>query len=190
VDGVRERTEVTVRFLFTWKIVLDFGLALIVSVPIVIVLALLVPGHAAVLWGWLALVIVMWAALWLRTSVRFTEHDLSVTMWLWPRRVPWEHVRSVSFVEEYDHEAEEVVRRRIQIRYPRGSRQPVSPMPTRLGDAMEWSRTNFRTLPVPIAFPPPGEEPAASRTWVGRSIRRKRQIVRREFAARGYPLPD
>jgi DNA-binding IclR family transcriptional regulator len=28
------------------------------------------------------------------------------------------------------------------------------------------------------------------RTWIGRHANRQRQIIRREFAAQGYPLPD
>lgn len=182
--------SVTLRYLVTWKIAVDFAAALLISVPLVIIAGLLWPHRIVVFWAWLAFVVVAWAAFWLRTSVRFTEHDIAVTMWLRPYRVRWEHVSSVSFGDVYDYEAERVTRRKIQVRYPRHPRQPVPPVPAKLGDALQWSRTNFRTLPLPLTFPLPGKEPTTPRTRIGRSMQRKRQIVRQEFAARGYPLPD
>ncbi len=182
--------SVTLRFFFTWKIALDFAVALLVSLPPVIIVGLLWPHHVVVFWAWLAFIVALWAAFWLRTSIRFTEHDIAVTMWLRPSRVRWEQVSSVSFGDIYDHELEETVRRKIQVRYPRHPEQPVPPVPAKLGDALQWSRTNFRTLPIPLSYPLPGKEPTAPRTWLGRSMQRKRQIVRQEFAARGYSLPD
>ena len=72
---------------------------------------------------------------------------------------------------------------------------PPGPVPTTLGEFRPWARLHFRTLSLPLAFPPPvdafdSRPLRAPRTWFGRHADRQRQIIRREFAARGYPLPD
>jgi hypothetical protein len=67
-------------------------------------------------------------------------------------------------------------------------------MPTVFGQYREWARRHFRTLNLPILFPPSRDEldyiPRAPRTWFGRRANRQREAIRAEFAARGYSLPE
>jgi hypothetical protein len=43
--------SVTLRYLFTWKIALDFAVAMLVSLPPVIIVGLLWPDHVVVGWS-------------------------------------------------------------------------------------------------------------------------------------------
>jgi 3'-phosphoadenosine 5'-phosphosulfate sulfotransferase len=49
----------------------------------------------------------------------------------------------------------------------------VGPVPTRLGQHGAWEREHFRTVTLPVF-------------WVGRRTERQREMIRKEFAARGY----
>jgi hypothetical protein len=66
---------------------------------------------------------------------------------------------------------------------------------TVFGEYRAWARIHFRTLSLPLTFPPAvGSTDSymarTPRTWIGRHANRQRQIIRRELAARGYSLPD
>jgi len=91
--------------------------------------------------------------------------------------------------------AVEVTSRRVHVSYRRDPSTPTGPVPATLGEFRPWTRRHFRTVSLPLAFPPPVDSsdsrpPRAPRTWFGRHADRQRQIIRREFAARGYTLPD
>jgi hypothetical protein len=139
----------------------------------------------------------VWIASWLRTSIQFTRDDLVVTVLLWPRRIPWARVSSVTFVSAHEDDARpaQVTARRVHVSYRRDLSAPTGPVPTTLGEYRPWARLHFRTLTLPLAFPPAvgavDSGPArAPRTWFGRHADRQRQLIRREFAGRGYSLPD
>jgi hypothetical protein len=67
-------------------------------------------------------------------------------------------------------------------------------MPTVFGDWRVWNRKYFRSLALPVFFPPGLDDidyvPREPRTRLGRYTRRQRQTIRTGFAARGYELPD
>ena len=139
----------------------------------------------------------VWVASWLRTSIQFAADDLVVTVLLRPRRISWARVSSVTFVDTYedDARASQATARRIHVRYRRDLTIPTGPVPTTLGEYRPWARTHFRELTLPLAFRPAADPldsgPArAPRTWFGRHAERQRQVIRREFAARGFSLPD
>jgi hypothetical protein len=139
---------------------------------------------------------VLAVASWLRTSIQFTASDLAVTMLLWPRRIPWAHVDSVTLQDNYDSDTGDVTYRRVLIRYRRDPGSPLPPMPTVFGEYRIWARTHFRQVSLPLFFPvsagqsTPGAGPRKPRTWIGRRADRQREIIREEFAVRGYPLPE
>ena len=140
----------------------------------------------------------VWIASWLRTSIKFAADDLVVTVLLWPRRVSWARVSSVTFVDTYaddDASPSRVTVRRIHVRYRRDLSTPTGPVPTTLGEYRPWARLHYREVTLPLTFRPAADpldsRPArAPRTWFGRHADRQRQIIRREFAARGFSLPD
>jgi hypothetical protein len=135
-------------------------------------------------------------ASWLRTSIQFTTDDLTVTMLLWPRRIPWSHVDSVSLQDNYDSDTGDVTHRRVLIRYRRDPGSPLPPMPTVFGEYRIWARTHFRPVSLPLFFRVPADQltpgagPRQPRTWIGRRAGHQRKTIREEFAARGYPLPE
>jgi len=94
------------------------------------------------------------------------------------------------------HETSEVTRRRAVIHYRRDPGPPLGAVPRRLSDSRAGARAQFRTVSPPVFFPVPAEQlpglptPRKPRTWAGRRAERQREIIREEFAARGYPLPD
>jgi hypothetical protein len=75
-----------------------------------------------------------------------------------------------------------------------GAEPPAEPMPTVFGQWRAWDRRHFRTLNLPILFPPGLDEldyvPRQPRTWFGRRAERQRAAIRAEFAARGYSLSE
>jgi hypothetical protein len=107
-------------------------------------------------------------------------------------------VRSVTLQDNYDSDAdpEEVTHRRVLVRYRRDPGSPLPPMPTVFGEYRIWARTHFRQVSLPLFFRAPADDliPGAGlrqpRTWIGRRADRQREIIREEFAARGYPLPE
>ena len=94
----------------------------------------------------------------------------------------------------WDSDTDRVTGRRVDVRYRRDAEPPVEPMPTVFGEWRIWNRTYFRSLTLPVFFPPPtdpfGYVPREPRTWLGRYTNRQRVTIRAEFAARGHELPD
>ena len=76
---------------------------------------------------------------------------------------------------------------------PPGSVAIVEPVTVGSWSACRPAR-HYRSLNLPVLFPPSPDEldyiPRQPRTWLGRYAGRQREIIRAEFAARGYPLPD
>jgi hypothetical protein len=138
--------------------------------------------------------IVVWLWSWWRTTIRSTPDQLVVTRLIAPHHVPWYRVTNVSRCDMWDSDTDRVTGRRVDVRYRRGAEPPVEPMPTVFGDWRIWNRRYFRSLALPVFFPPPGDPfgyvPREPRTWFGRYINRQRATIRAEFAARGYQLPD
>ena len=138
------------------------------------------------------------ATVWPLFTIKFGVDDLAVTVLLWRRRVSWARVSSVTFVDTYaddDARPPRVTVRRIQVRYRRDLSTPTGPVPATLGEYRPWARMHYRSLTLPLTFrpavDPSDSQPArAPRTWFGRHAERQRQIIRREFAARGFALPD
>ena len=120
--------------------------------------------------------------------------ELMVTRLIAPHYVPWYQVTGVSLYDMWDSDTDRVTNRRVDIRYRRDAEPPVEPMPTVFGEWRIWNRTYFRSLALPVLFPPGLDEidyvPREPRTWLGRYTSRQRQTIRAEFAARGYELPD
>jgi hypothetical protein len=166
VDDVKPRAAVSVRPIFTYLLIFDW------------------------LFGF-----VVWVASWLRTSIQFTADDLVVTMLLWPRRIPWTHVVGVTLLDMGDSDSDRVTHRRLDIRYRRDPATPTGPVPTVFGEYRAWARIHFLSLSLPLTFPPAADSmdsylARTPRTWIGRHANRQRQIIRREWPARGYPLPE
>lgn len=132
--------------------------------------------------------------LWLRNSIGFTDHDVTVTMLLRPQRIPWSRVAGVYFYDITDDDGDEVTGRRLTVRYHREAEPPAEPMPTVFGEWRAWNQRHFRSLTLPVQFPPPlteiGYVPREPRTRLGRRGNRQRAAIRAEFAARGYTLPE
>jgi hypothetical protein len=192
---IAPRAAVTLRPLVTYLIVFDLTFGFLAGWVLLLICLLL---------GALAPVVVVAAALvgaavavtsWLRTSIQFTAGDLAFTMLLWPRRLPWADVRRVTLQDNYDSDAdpEEVTHRRVLIRY---RRDPGSPVPSVFGEFRIWERAHFRLMSLPLFFRVPEDQftsdggPRRPLTWIGRRSDRQREIIREEFAARGYPLPE
>lgn len=102
----------------------------------------------------------------------------------------------VTLLDVYDPDSAEVTHRRAEIRYRRDPGSPLPPMPTVFGEYRTWARTHFRTVGLPLFFPASagqstsGAGPRKPRTWIGRRADHQRDIIREEFAVRGYPLPE
>jgi hypothetical protein len=150
-------------------VVFDFVIGFFVGLMILVICFLLgapasVAGIAALLAG-----TGVWLASWLRTSVRFTPSRLVITALLWPRRIPWPDVQSVSLQDMFDNETDEVTQQRLVIHYRRGS--------------------GLRLVTLPLFFPVPemlsSDKP---RSWIRRRADRQREVIREQLAARGYPL--
>jgi hypothetical protein len=194
---VDRRTGVTVWPLFTALLNFDAILGFLSGAVLLGVCNLAGAPASVQVAVWVVFGAGVWITSWLRTSVRFTTDALVVTVLLWPRRVPWERVSSVTFghLHEDDARPAEVASRRVHVSYRRDLSTPTGPVPTTLGEFRPWARLHFRTLSLPLSFPPPADAADSRptrgpRTWFGRHAERQRQIIRREFAARGYSLPD
>jgi hypothetical protein len=87
-----------------------------------------------------------------------------------------------------------VTHRRVLIRYRRDPGSLLPPVPTVFDEYRIWARTHFSLVSLPLLFRvpedrfTPGTGPQRQRTWIGRRADRQREIIREEFAARGYPL--
>jgi hypothetical protein len=197
IGDVAPRTTVTVRPLFTYLLNFDGLLGLFAGAILLGVCGFAgAPAGVQVTVGLVSFVAI-WIASWLRTAIRFTTDDIVVTMLLWPFRARWARVSSVTFHDEHHDDARpaEVTSRRVSVRYRRDLSTPTGPVPATLGEFRPWDRRHFRTLSLPLAFPPPadplGSGSARTRkTWFGRHADRQRQTIREEFAAHGYPLPE
>jgi hypothetical protein len=194
---VARRTTVTVWPLFTVLLNFDAILGLLSGTALLGVCNLAGAPAGVQVAVWVVCGAAVGVASWLRTSIRFCADDLVVTMLLWPRRVPWARASSVTFSDQYEDDARpvEATSRRVHVSYRRDPSTPTGPVPATLGEFRPWARLHFRTVRLPLAFPPPADSAAsrpsrAPRTWFGRHADRQRQIIRREFDARGYPLPD
>ncbi len=124
-------------------------------------------------------------------AIVFTDDALIVKSLLGRRRVPWGTVRSVTFDEITDSDTDAVVRQVIVVRYRRYPDQPLPEMPTRFGEFREWNRAHFRSVRLPLPFPPLQTEDNRREKRSSRLARRRermRAILLRELAARGYDL--
>jgi hypothetical protein len=195
-EDARPATPVTLRGLLQAdRAVFGFLGALPVPFIATVSTAALVPG--AVSWAiMLGGTAAGWAAVVLRPSVRFTAQELVVDLTFVRRRIAWADVQSVTFDTVEDSESDTVERRVISVRYRRDPGEPLPPRPARFGEFQRWNRAHFRTVRVPLSFPPlPGDnwppvpvEPGTSR--LARRRERQREAILREFAARGYQLTD
>jgi hypothetical protein len=195
VDDIAPRAPVTLRPLVTYLIIFDVTIGFITGMALLAICGAL-GAPAGVLVAALLIGAVVAVASWLRTSIHFTASDLAVTMLLSPRRIPWVHVHGVTLQDIHDSDSDEVTHRRAVTRYRRDPGSPLPPMPTVFGEYRTWARTHFRTVSLPLFFPAsagqptPGAGPRQPRTWIRRRADRQREIIREEFAARGYPLPE
>jgi hypothetical protein len=185
--------EVTLRGLYqTERVVLGFPLAFFP--PFILAAALAHSVPAAVTWAiTVAGTAVLWAVLLLRPSVRFTPDELVVTLTFSRHRIAWAAIRDLTLDEITDSDSDTVNHRLIRIRYLRDPGNPPPPTPTRLGDYRQWDRAHFRTLRLPLAFPPPQPDRSSRterNTRFRRRLRRQRETILRELAARGYHLPE
>lgn len=137
--------------------------------------------------------IVVWLCSWWRTAITFTPAELVVTRLIAPHHVPWYRVTHVSLYDMWDGDTDRVTGRRVDVRYRRDAEPPVEPMPTVFGEWRIWNRRYFRSLALPVFFPPPEDPfdyvPREPRTWLGHYTNRQRETIRAEFAARGHELP-
>ena len=192
-DNGGPRPTVTLRPLFTYLMIFDLIIGFLWGMLLFLVTNLAgaptAVQAAAMLSG-----IVVWLWSWWRSTIRFTPDELQVTRLIAPHHVPWYRVTNVSLYDMWDSDTDRVTGRRVDVRYRRGAEPPVEPMPTVFGDWRIWNRRYFRSLALPVFFPPP-EDPfgyvaRAPRTWFGRYINRQRATIRAEFATRGYQLPE
>jgi hypothetical protein len=191
VDDIAPRAAVTLRPLVTYLIIFDLIMGFITGMVLLLICRLL-GAPTGVLVAALLVGAVVAVTSWLRTSIQFTVDDLAFTMLLWPRRIPWAHVNSVTLQDNYDSDTGDVTHRRVLIRYRRDPGSPLPPMPTVFGEYRIWARTHFRPVSLPLFFRvpagelTPGAVPRQPRTWIGRRADHQRDIIREEFAARGW----
>jgi hypothetical protein len=196
VHDIAPRAAVTLRPLVTYLIVFDLTFGFLAG-WVLLLICLLLGAPAAVVVAAALVGAAVAVTSWLRTSIQFTADDLAFTMLLWPRRIPWADVRRVTLQDNYDSDAdpEAVTHRRVLIRYRRDPGSPVPPAPSVFGEFRSWERTHFRLMSLPLFFRVPEDQftsgaPRRPLTWIGRRSDRQREIIREEFAARGYPLPE
>jgi hypothetical protein len=192
MGDVRPRATVTVWPIVTYLLIFDWLLGFLVWLVLFLVFSLnRLPGAVQALS--LLAGAVVWVGTWLRSSIRFTAEDLVVTWMFRPHRVPWSRVASVSRVDVSDDDTERVTGRRLSVRYRRDAEPPTEPVPAVFGDFRAWNRRYYRIISLPVLFPPSLDEfdyiPREPRTWLGRHVNRQRDLIRAEFAARGYSLP-
>lgn len=147
----------TLRPIFTYLMIFDALLGFLTWMFLFLVLKLSgVPESWQLISLPAGLVAGIW--LWLRNAIQFTDHDVSVTVFFGPHRIPWSRVTSVSLYDIADDGTERVTGRRVTVRYHRGAEPPAEPMPTVFGEYRAWGRRHFRTLNLPILFPPSRDE--------------------------------
>jgi hypothetical protein len=193
VDDITPRTAVTIWPLVTYLIVFNWLVGFLAGMAFFTICALAGALSAAVTLASLLVGVAVWAAGWLRTSIQFTPGDLVLTMLLRRRRIPWTRIHAVTLQDVWDHETGQVTNQRVNVRYRRDPQTPLGPVPTILGEYRAWARAHFRTVNLPLLFPPANDSAGSSRprrprTWIGRRSSRQREIIRQEFAARGYSL--
>jgi len=192
VGEARPPATVTLRPLFTYLIIFDALLGFLTWMFLFLILNL---SGAPKGWQLIGLPAGVVAGVWFwwRNAIEFTDRDMAVTMFFRPHRVPWSRVAGVSFSDITDDD-NEVTGRRLTVRYHRAAEPPSEPMPAVFGQWREWNRRHFRSLTLPVQFPPSlteiGYVPRAPRTWHGRHGHAQRAVILAEFAARGYPLPE
>jgi hypothetical protein len=185
--------NVTLRGLYqAERMVLGFPLAFFP--PFIVAAALAHSVPVAVTWA-ITLVgtAVLWAVLLLRPSVRFAPEELVVTLTFSRHRIAWAAIRDLTLDEITDSDSDTVNHRLIRIRYLRDPGNPLPPMPARFGDYRQWNRAHFRTISLPLAFPPPQPDRLSRterNTRLRRRVKRQRETILRELAARGYHLPE
>ena len=192
-DDGGPRATVTLRPLFTYLMIFNLLIGFLWGMLLFLITNLAGAPKAvqavAVLSG-----IVVWIGSWWRTAIRFTPAELVVTRLIAPHHVPWYRVTHVNLYDMWDSDTDRVTGRRVDVRYRRDAEPPVEPMPTVFGEWRAWNRRYFRSLALPVFFPPPEDPfnyvPRAPRTWLGRYTNRQRETIRAEFAARGHELPD
>jgi hypothetical protein len=135
---------VTLRPLVTYLMVFDLTFGFLTAWVLLLICALL-GAPAAVLAAAVVVGAVVAVTFWLRTSIRFTADHLAFTMLLWPRRIPWALVDSVTMQNNDDSDAdpEKVTHRRVLIRYRRDPGSPLPSVPTVFGEYRIWARTHF-----------------------------------------------
>lgn len=172
-------------------VLLGFPLALFPPLVLAAALAHTIPAAAS----WAIAIVgttVIWLVLSLRPSIGFTADALIIDSMTGRRRIPWTAVRSITFDEVNDSDTDEVVYRMIAVRYRRDPDQPLPDMPELLGEIWQWNKAHFRTVRLPLPFPPPDAGAARRDKPASRLARRRdrmRAIVLQELAARGYDLP-
>jgi hypothetical protein len=192
-DDGGARPTVTLRPLFTYLVIFDLIIGFVWGMVLFLITNLAGAPRAvqaaAMLSG-----IVVWLWSWWRTAIRFTPAELTVTRLIAPHHVPWCRVTQVSLDDMWDSDTDRVTGRRVDVRYRREAEPPAEPMPTVFGEWRSWNRKYFRSLALPVFFPPAadpfGDVAREPRTWLGRYTNRQRAAIRAEFAARGYQLPD
>lgn len=188
---VRVQDQVRLRALTRAEhILLGFPLAFFPPLILAAALAHTIPAAAS----W-AIAVLGTAALWLllslRPSVSLTPDALIVESMLGRRRIPWSTIRSIEFDDVTDSDTDAVVHRVIAVRYRRDPDQPLPDMPTRLSEFREWNKAHFRTVRLPLPFPPPQPDDARRDKPTSRLARRRdrmRAILLRELAAHGHDL--
>jgi hypothetical protein len=184
---------VTLRPLFTYLMIFDLIIGFLWGMLLFLITNLAgapTAGQAAAMLSG----VVVWLWSWWRTAITFTPTELVVTRLIAPHHVPWYRVAHVSLSDMWDSDTDRVTGRRVDVRYRRDAEPPVEPMPTVFGEWRIWNRTYFRSLALPVFFPPT-EDPFGyvarePRTWLGRCTNRQRAAIRAEFAARGHQLPE
>lgn len=186
-------TEVKLRGLFqAERVVLGFPLAFF---PPFIVTAAIAHSVPAVV-SWMVTLVgtaVLWPALALRPSVGFTADALTVRLMFTRRRIAWADITAIRLEDVTDSETDAVNHRVVTVTYRRDPERPLPPMPTRFGDFRQWNREYFRTVRLPLSFPVPqtdGRRRSGRESRFARRRERQRETIRRELAARGYPLSD
>lgn len=121
-------------------------------------------------------------------AIVFTDDALIVKSLLGRRRVAWDAVSSVTFNDVTDSDTDAVVHRVIVVRYRRYPDQPLPEMPTRFGEFREWHRAHFRSVRLPLHFPPQQADDSRREKRKSQRRERMRATMLRELAARGYDL--
>jgi hypothetical protein len=127
---------------------------------------------------------------WARTSVRFEPDQVVITRLLWPhQRIAWSRVRQSHIDTVYGDGGDQVLYRHARLALLRRPDVPPDPMPSALPEYRRWREKTYRDVSVLVRFPnSPDAAPPKGR--FAKVILRNRDIVRTEFAAHGFPLPE